>query len=175
MASRCMFEVGDGRAEGPAFFGTRYRVGGSLKLAFGHGGDAGAAAAAGDFDADEGTFEGEAGAEDVEGFGAAVLAGEALLGALAGGVSALLVDFVGALGGVGEDDDLVVGDLEEAAEDGHGDDFAGDVGEHFTIAEGGHEGGVVGEDGDLALGGGDDEALDVVALEDGAFCGDDAE
>jgi sodium/proline symporter len=95
--------------------------------------------------------------------------------AKAGGVGALLVDLVGPLGGVGEDDDLVVGDLEEAAEDGHGDDVAGDVGEHLAVAEGGHEGGVVREDGDLALGGGDDEALHVVALEDGAFRGDDAE
>ena len=92
------------------------------RLPLPHARDAGGAAvgAAADADADEGAFEGEAGAEEVQGLGAGVLAGEALLGALAGGLGAFFVDLVDALGGVGEDGDLVVDDLDEAAVDGDG-------------------------------------------------------
>lgn len=134
--------------------------------------DVGGAAAAvfGDAEADEGAGEGGL---HLGGGLEGLLVLEGVLGAFAGLRRAFEVDLVGALGGVGEDDDLVVEDLEEAAGDGEGDLVGALLEDELAGGKHGHEGGVLGEDGELALDAGSDDFIDAGLLEELAFYGDD--
>ena len=85
-------------------------------------------------------------------------------GALAGLFGARDVDLVGALGGIGEDDDLVVQHFEEAAGDGEGDLFGALLQDQLAGREHGHEGGVLRQDGELALDAGRDHFVDAGLL-----------
>ncbi len=138
--------------------------------------DGSAAAGAGNAQAGRGTRERKTRASEVELLLAAnEFAGDAADGTVAGSLRARLVDLVGSLRGIGKDDDLIVGDLQEAAEDGHDDDLAGTVGRERAVAEAGHERGVAGEHGDLSLAGRHDEPLHILTTEDGALGGYDAQ
>ena len=83
-------------------------------------------------------------------FGFGVAVGDALLGAGDGFLGAGFVDFVHILGGVGQDDDGVAEDFHIAAGEGEVGFGAGGAHGQFAGLEDGHQGGVVGQDAELA-------------------------
>jgi hypothetical protein len=73
-------------------------------------------------DVDSGFFAAQ---HDARGFGLDALAagggfGQGALGLTAGFLGAGLIELVGAFRGVGQDQDLIAGDLQKSAADGHG-------------------------------------------------------
>ena len=77
-------------------------------------------------------------------------------------LGARLVDFVGALGAVSQDQDLVTCDLEKAAAHGHGLFGAAPLDADHARLEGGQQGRVARQDADNAFGAGCDDHVDGV-------------
>src|SRR3989442_1654707 len=126
----------------------------------------------GDLQADERLlkFGGDAGEVDVR-----LAALELLLRAAAGFLRTGDVDLLSALGGVSEDGHAIVADFEEATGDGHVGLVVAALDAHDAGLDHGQQGGVHGEDGELAFDAGGDDFVDALFGKDEALGGDDVD
>jgi len=130
-----------------------------------------AGASLADTEAHEGALQGGLGAGLVD----ISFAAEELFGTGSGGFGTFEVDFVAALGGVGEDGDGVVADFQEAAADKERVFPTRFLHPQLAGYEGGDEWGMVGEDAELADGAGRDDGIDTSVLVEDLLAGDDFE
>jgi len=99
--------------------------------------------------------------------------GERFAGSAAALFGPGFVDFVGALGGVGQDKHLVAGDLQEAPADRHGFFRATLLDAHYAWQQGRQQRRMARQDTDDAFGARRDHHINRIFGEDFTFSGDD--